>query len=405
MLRLAWRNIWRNRRRTLITVFSIGAGTGAIMFGQSFARTFQNRLIARSIGVLTGDLRIESVEVRDAKLPDQDIENPSAIEAVLDAEPRVKVYGERVIFTGLVGSSRASIGVTVIGGQPDKEGYVNEVPSHVIEGSSCAAPGNTVLIGQSLAKDLGVRLMDKIVLIGQATTGELGAEPFRVGGIFKTGSVLFDSKLVIAPLKPLQEMLYKDGKVTDFICKLQDVDQADAVQAALAEKLAERHDVRVLAWHDVDKEVVATKRWTDAVTTIFLFVIYTVATLGILNTMLMSIFERVREFGVLKAIGAQPVTLMRLVIAECGCIGFLGSGLGLVIGSAVILYFGRFGLKLPIGESMSYFFPFDSVLYLRFAWGGHAFALVTIFTVCLLTGIVPGYVAYRLKVAEALRAV
>ena len=132
---------------------------------------------------------------------------------------------------------------------------------------------------------------------------------------------------------------------------------------------------------------------------------FAIVALGILNTQLMSLFERVREFGVLMAIGARPRWIVRLILAESLVLGLVGVLLGVATGAAMIAYFGRHGLHLPVGQAFSYFLPFPSVIYLRPSWHQHAFACASVFAITLLASLPPALRAGRLKPAEALRHV
>ncbi len=134
-------------------------------------------------------------------------------------------------------------------------------------------------------------------------------------------------------------------------------------------------------------------------------IVFAIVALGILNTILMSLYERIREFGVLMAIGAKPRTVMGMILLESLLLGLIGMGLGLTMGVALILHFGKAGLPLPIGEAIAYFMPFDTVVYLRFSWERHWIALVTVVVTSLLAALPPSFRASRLKPAEALRHV
>jgi ABC-type lipoprotein release transport system permease subunit len=163
--------------------------------------------------------------------------------------------------------------------------------------------------------------------------------------------------------------------------------------------------IGALSWRSIDKEIIGIQQFQDGLLTIVLFIVFAIVALGILNTQLMSLFERVREFGVLMAIGARPRWIVRLLIAESALLGIVGTACGLALGSAMIAHFGRAGLRLPVGDAFKYFLPFPSTIYLRPSWGMHAFACATVFVVTLLATLPPAFRAGRLKPAEALRHV
>jgi ABC-type lipoprotein release transport system permease subunit len=395
--------VWRNRRRSLITLVSIGAGLAAILFGQSLIESIQIQLIEKATGIIIGHVRIEAVGNDDLKFPSKDIKDLKEIDEALAGAPGVEASARRVLFTGLVSGPTNSEGVLVCGVEPEKERRITKIGTYVTEGTFLTGSDRSIVLGDKLARLLDVRLGEKVVVMAQARDGSLGADAFRVGGIYHTGSQSFDAQIVYVPLPRVQQMLAMGDSVNDFIAKVKDVKRVDEIRDAVAAKLARRKDIQVLSWEDVDHELVAIRSYQNALMGIVLGVIFAIVALGILNTLLMSIFERIREFGVLKAIGAKPRTLLQLVLLESLILGSLGAACGVGLGSAMIAWYGKRGLPLPIGEAIAYFMPFDSVIFLRFAWGRHWIAIVTVFATCCGAALVPALRAARLKAAEALR--
>jgi putative ABC transport system permease protein len=403
MLMLSWRNVWRNRRRSLITLVSIGSGLAAILFGQSLVESVQRQLVEKSTGIIIGHMRIEAVGNDDPKFPDKDIYDLAPIESALNDAPEIEAWGKRILFTGLIGGPTNSEGVLVCGVEPDKEPHITKIAGYMAQGTFLTGSDRSIVIGDALAKLLDVRLGEKVVMMAQARDGSLGADAFKVEGIFHTGSRSFDAQIVYVPLSRVQRMLAMPGSVNDFVVRVRNVDRVDETRDWVAARLKQRKDLAVLSWPDVDHELVAIQHYQNALMGIVLVVIFVIVALGILNTLLMSIYERIREFGVLKAIGAKPRTVLQLVLLESMLLGALGAAIGVALGSALIVYFGRHGLPLPIGEAVAYFMPFDSVIFMRFSWGRHLFAIVLVFATCAIAAMIPARRAARLKAADALR--
>lgn len=404
MLRLAWRNVWRNGRRSLINVASMGFGLAAIMFGQSMMRSLQYQLIEKATGSFTGHVRIQRRDVDEPKFPDKFMENPEPAAKLLDADPRVQVWGRRIQLTGLVSAPKMSLGALICAVEPDKERRITNMSTYIKEGTYLGDNPKGVVMGRKIANRLDVRLGEKVVLMAQAADGSMGADVFRVVGIHETGSESFDGQMVWIPLKAMQELLGRPGQVNQLAARLKDIDQAQAVAADLNTKLGPGN-IGALSWNQIDKEIIGIEAFQDGLLTIVLGVVFAIVALGILNTQLMSLFERVREFGVLMAIGARPRWIVRLLIVESALLGLVGTVLGLALGTALIAHYGRSGLYLPVGDAFKYFLPFPSVIYLRPSWGMHAFACATVFVVTLLATLPPALRAGRLKPAEALRHV
>ncbi|MBI3550374.1 MAG: ABC transporter permease [Elusimicrobia bacterium] len=402
MLRLAWRNIWRNLRRSVITVASLACGLAAIMFGQSLIKTIQRQLIEKATGVITGHLQIQDARVKEYKFPEKLIDDPAAVEKRLSAIPGIAAFCPRIKLTGIVSSKHDSLGVLLIGVDSALDQRVTTMHTYTSQGKYLSGKPREIFIGSLLADLLKVKVGDDVVVMAQAADGSMGADRFKLVGLYHTGSGTFDGQLAYVDLKSFQEMLAMDGKANDVVIRLKEPDNQPTERAAITAALAGL-PVQVLGWGDVDHELVGIQTYQNAILNIMLLIVFTIVALGILNTLLMSMFERIREFGVLKAIGAKPGWILRLIILEACLIGTVGAVFGLGLGCAMIKHYGRVGLELPLGEAIGYFIPFDSILYLKFNWGMHLRALSAVLVVCILSGLPPALRAARLKPAEGLR--
>lgn len=403
MLRLAWRNVWRNLRRSLITVASMAFGLAALMFGQSMIKSVQLQLVEKATGSITGHIQIQHRSIKDYKFPDRHMDDPAPVEKALAARQDVHAWGKRIIETGLVSTPAGSVGVMVMGVEPQKEKDITTIAGYLTQGTFLG-PGKTILMGEKLAQRLEARLGEKVVVMAQASDGSMGAEVFRIAGLIRTGSVSFDSQIVWVPLKPFQDLLVVGSKVNKIVVRLKDVERAERVRQELAEALGSA-PVQVLTWKQVDHEILGVQKFQDAILNIVLVIVFAIVSLGVLNTLLMSFFERVREFGVIMAIGARPAWVTQLVLAEALILGTVGTALGLAFGSLLIAWYGARGLHLPIGEALSYFLPFPSVIYLQFIWPSHLFAAFAVHVTTGIAAVAPALRAGRLKPAQALRHV
>ncbi len=404
MLRLAWRNVWRNRRRSLINVAAMGFGLAAIMFGQSMMRSLQYQLIEKATGSFTGHVRIERRDVDELKFPDKFMTDPEPAARLLAADPRVLAWGRRIHLTGLVSSPTMSLGALICAVEPDKERLITDLATYIKEGHYLEPGTKGIVMGRKIAGRLDVRLGEKVVLMAQAADGSMGAEAFRLVGIQETGSESFDGQMVWIPLSGMQELLGRPGQANELAAKLKNIEQADDASADLDARLGPGN-IGAFSWKLIDKEIIGIQSFQDGILTVVLVIVFAIVALGILNTQLMSLFERVREFGVLMAMGARPSWIVRLLVVESALLGLVGTAFGLSVGGALISHFGRRGLALPVGDAFKYFLPFPSVIFLRPSWGMHAFACATVFLVTLLATLPPALRAGRLKPSEALRHV
>ena len=403
MTKLAWRNIWRNRRRTAITLASIAFGLAAILFVQSLIKTIQLQLIEKATGVFTGHVQVVAKGVDDYKLPDKNIKDIARVEKAAAALPGVVEYGKRLHITGLASSDSDSAGVLLCGVEPGKERRITSMHSYKTQGEYLRDPSAPeAYIGAKLAEQLGVGLGGDLVLMASASDGSIGAERFRIVGVFQTGSHTFDAQLVYVPLAPLQGMLALEGRINNLIVRLADPQRIYEARAELAAGLSDL-PVEAVTWEQIDHELVGIRRYQNALLSIVLAVVFAIVALGVANTLLMSMFERLREFGVLRALGARPSFIVRTVLLESFLLCLCGTALGVALGAGAIFYYRRAGLVLPLKDAVSYFMPFDTVLYLRFNWPMHIAALASVLLTSLLAGLPPALKAAKLKPTEALR--
>ncbi len=404
MFRLAWRNVWRNRRRSLINMAAMGFGLAAIMFGQSLLISLQVQLIEKATGSFTSHVRIQRSDVDESKFPDKFMADPEPAAKLLDRDPRIAVWGRRIQITGLISAPNASLGVLICAVEPEKEKTLTDMATYIKEGTYLDSNGKGIVMGRKIAGRLDVRRGEKVVIMAQAVDGSMGAEVFRVVGLHETGSESFDGQIVWVPLHAMQDLLGRPGQANQLAARVKDISQAETVSADIDLQLPPGN-IRAISWKKIDREIIGIQAFQNGILTIVLIVIFIIVALGILNTQLMSLFERVREFGVLMAIGARPGWIVRLILAESLVLGAIGTLLGMAIGALLISHFGRHGLNLPVGKAFSYFIPFPAVIYLRPAWGLHVFACASVFAITLLASLPPALRAGRLKPAEALRHV
>ena len=403
VIRLAWRNVWRNKRRTLITLGSIGFGLAALLFQQSLIKTLQSQIIEKSTRTYTAHLQIQSNQTTDAKVPDFRVERPDPVYAAVQSIPEVAGWAPKIIFTGLVSSPFTSKGALVVGIDPAREKKLTIIGTYLVSGEYLSDSGaRQVMMGIKLAKELDMRLGEKLVIMVQGSDGSLSAEAFRLCGIFKTDSPVYDGQIVYIPLAASQRLLVCGEEVSVVGVKAARVEDIETIRGKLTAALAGQ-PVSVLTWKESAHEIVSIQEFQNAVLLVVLLIIFAIVALGIFNTLLMSLFERIREFGLMMALGAKPAHVASLILMESAFLGFLGIVCGLILGSFVILYFGRRGIPLPISDAMGYFMPFDKVIYLKFTWPEHLLSCLAALLTSVLAAVFPAIHAARLKPAEALR--
>ena len=184
--------------------------------------------------------------------------------------------------------------------------------------------------------------------------------------------------------------------------RARDPDQIENIQKKMQQLLAGQ-PVSVLTWKEAAHEIVSIKEFQDAILLVVLLIIFAIVALGIFNTLLMSLFERIREFGLMMALGAKPGYVASLILMESAFLGLLGIAAGLLAGCALIFYFGKRGIPLPVGDVVGYWMPFDRVIFLKYAWREHVISAAAALLTSVAAAVFPAVHAARLKPAQALR--
>jgi ABC-type lipoprotein release transport system permease subunit len=354
MLRLAFRNLWRNGRRTAITVAAIGFGLSMILATIAMQRGTYGDLVRTGVRSLAGHVVVSAEGWNDTREGDQVLGRASdAVARVRAALPEATV-APRLSLGGLLVSAHGSVGAMVTGADGVAEVGLQDVDDRIVEGSWLDGKGRGVVLGAGLADALGVGLGDKVVYMGQhGGAKEVGSRLFRVLGVFRTGVPEIDGFTAWVDLAAAQEAFGRPDIVHQVTVHLTDPEDTERAREAVAAALADLADVEVLGWPTVLRELVAVIEVDKSTNDLLLGVLGLIVVMGALNTVLMSVLERTREFGVLLAIGLRPRRLAGVVLFEGFLLGVLGAALGAVGGGLLGGWLVVYGLDYRdfVGES------------------------------------------------------
>lgn len=402
LLKLAFRNISRNKRRSWITILSVGVGLGALIFLWGFGDGTNYQMRENVIRLSTGHIQIhakgfEKSLTSELLLPDKD-----ALLAQLQARSEIVAQTERVRFEALIGTSEHSRGVLLIGMDPVKEPTVTHLEKFITRGSYLMPQDpRSVLIGDRLAEKLQVGLDDKVVVMTQAIDGTMSGFAFRVRGIFHAGSQPLDEMTAFISLPASQELLGIEGRVHDVVLRLKNSKRVAAVAEDLKRKM-DLNAIEVLAWYEIVPEVEQWVRWAEAVIRTILIAVMVVIGVGIMNTVLMSVFERKKELGVMMALGTSPSQIFMLIVLETLILEFFGILLGLIGGYLVTYYFSIVGIgfqELEQAFSRSYM---STVTYTRVEFNHVVQSVITLVLMSSFIGLYPAWKAGRTEPVKAI---
>lgn len=406
LIKLALRNVLRNTRRSGLTLASVVIGLTSLFFLQSLMKSLQADMVERANSVFNSHLQVQSRESTDPKIPEIPLSGASWIGERLKEHPLIRLHSKRVLFTALAASAANSIGTGIIGVDPENEKQISSIAGYIRDGKYLDGP-RQIIIGAIVARNLDIRAGEKLVVMAQSRNGALEGKSVRVAGIYETGSYTWDASICYMHRADAQEILgWEEDEFNSIAIKLKDATEIESVKKDLEKSLEiSARGLKILTWKDVGSEIVHIKQFQDSVLYLIMIVIFIIVALGILNTMLMSLFERIREFGLMMALGAKRKQVALLLLAESAWLGLTGLLWGGLWGMGIIVFFHFVGMPLPLGQALSYFLPFEKTLHLRFAWGNHFVAVLCVILVSILAGLIPAIRVTRLKAAEALRHV
>lgn len=406
-LRLAWRNIARNRRRSLITLAAITFGLASIIIFFGFTDGFHAQWIENSVRLYAGHALVYAKGYDDDRNLNRNITDATVIEAAARRTGALESFTTRVHVHGLASTARTSTAVLIRGVEMEREKPVTGLDRRIIDGSYFTADdsGRQVLLGHMLAERLHAVIGDKVVLMVQAADGSIGAELFRVQGIFRVGAIDLDRYLAIVTLHDAQELAVIGSGVTDAVVILEAPDQVEPVVRELEASLgAGSYDV--LPWYVLMPQTREMIDFSASFLYIILVIVLVMVALGILNTMLMSIMERIREFGIMMALGTRPAQVVSLVMLESLLLGLLGTLLGVVTGVVTNRLIALRGFDLSRWSgAMELVSSLNPVIYPQTDPHNVALAAVATFAVTVLVSVYPALKAARLKPVEAMHFV
>lgn len=414
LFKIAFRNVTRNTKRSLITMAAVIIGCGAIVFARGFINGLHSSMIDGITQTMTGDIQLhheDYMKATDALPLNLTVRLDGKVEELLKKEPRIDAWSGRLRFTGMVSNGLSTslfIGNAI---DPDNEFKVTpQLQADVAEGKSIQNDdAQGVVIADRLARAMKINLGDTLTLTAATKDGALNTTDVTVAGIRKSMTAITgtEGKIIDIPLKTAQDLLYMPGEVTEVIINVPQSDQLEVVADDLQASFTQSAPELKLAAHDWS-ELSSSKFFVDILDTqdrvlwIVIGVLFAVMVTGIINTMLMAVLERVREIGTMMALGVRRNKIVALFISEAMALGVIGSVLGSMVGYTVILFvvYGLGGIRFTPAAFNKPVFVVPSV--------GLLYVLMVI-GIAILAGTIaalyPAFRASKLEPSEALRTV
>ena len=404
LLKLAWRNLWRNSRRSLIVLLSIVVGQIAILLYDSLSAGMILQMLDNQIGAHVSHMQIHKAGFNDNQILQNYLPDAERVAQALQSDPAVAHFSKRVICFGILSSATGSSGINMIGIQPEAESQITDIKSSMIDGQYLSGGRGEILIGKRLAEKLDVSIGDKVVAMASKLDGEVGSELFRVTGIFRTVDSEFDKTAMYVPIDNAREMLGLGEHLSEFAVIAKNLDALPDLKKRLEAQLnASGETYEILTYRELLPLLVMQVDVYGQAVIIFYAIIGLAMVFGIVNAMLMSVFERIREFGVLMAVGMRANRLFRMVMLEALMLGMVGTVTGVAIGYLLYLPLASAGIDLSAFSEGLNSFGVGTTIYPRLFASSIISALLVVPVIAVLAAVYPAMKAIRLTPVDAVR--
>ena len=408
MIRLAWRNLWRHKRRTWLTASAIAFSAMLLVFMITLQLGAYDMMIDTTLRVFNGHLQVQRAGYLDKPQMRATIPAAAALAERLRRATGLAAIAVRAQGFALVASSDRTYGVPVLGVEPAYEPRVSTLPHLVKAGRFFAAvDAQEVVLGAALARNLKVKVGDELTLLGSGKDGSVAATVLPVVGIFDSGNPDLDRNLVQMPLATFQDVFSMGEEAHTIVVSGESVETIPQTKAAVAAALAESAGARplvVLDWEELMpgvKQLIQTDMVQNWIT--YLALIF-IVTLSIMNTFLMSVLERTREFGIMLALGATPMRLGLIVMLESALLTLLGLAIGIALGGGVAVYFYFKGFTFPGMKEIYAQFGLPGVITPQLSFTTFTLGPAVILVFTLLAALYPALRIRRLQPVEAMHA-
>lgn len=402
LLKLAWKNLWRNRSRTLITTSAVAFATVVSVLAKSLQEGVFNNLVKNIVSSYTGHLQVHLQGYNDEQVLDNSMKFNAQLKQQMGMVSGVSAVAARLESFSLVSSGDKTKGCMVIGIVPGSEEQITSLDKKLKKGKYLATGSAEVLIGEGLSDRLACALGDTIILIGQGYHGSTAAGKFRVGGILELGSPQLNDRLLVMTLSKAQELFSADSMVTSYIVAMKEDADLNGVANEVHHLAGSAYEV--LTWEQIMPDVKQHIETDTQNMNVIQWILYVLVSFGIFSTLLIMMVERRYETGMLVAIGMSKIRLQFLVMLESLLTVLMGAVVGMLISLPVVGYLSRHPIRITGETAEAYkrfgfepIFPTstDPMIFL-----GQGFL---VFIIGLILSLYPVYVVAKLNPVQAMR--
>lgn len=401
LLKIAWKNIWRNKVRSFVVITAISLGLWAGVFVSAFVQGMMKSKVEDVIKNEMSHIQVHVPKFRDEYDGSLYMKNASEIASSFRSDPTVEAVSERMISMGGLASSRKNGMIKLVGVNPAHEKQVSNLYEKVVEGTYFeSTKKRPIVISQKTAEDYGVKLNSKIIFKMLDADGQMVNIAFKVVGIYNSGNPMYDKMTAFVKLDQMRKAYGITEGANEIAVWLKDHNQSEAVATAFQEKYK---DLEVLPWLDLSTGMRMMIEAFDVYLYIIVGIILVALLFSIVNTMLMAVLERVKEIGMLMAVGMTKSRVFNMIMFETVFMTMIGAPVGLFLAWLSINYFGSAGIDLSGAAYESQ--GFGGIVYPFLDTESYVNVTIMVLVMSLLAAIYPALKALSLKPVEAIRKI
>jgi len=396
--KLAWKNIWRNKTRSILFICTAIFGIALAIFALNLMKSIANQRLEDAINIQTGHLQIHQSGFTNNKELKLSIKKSEDILKKVNTIQGIQATSSHLVTNGMVASPENSFVTEIKGVYPEKEAKLSELKKYLLQGDWFGDKvKKPVLISKKLADKLHLKLHSKLIITLENTSGDLQGAAFRIAGVFKTTNASFDESNVLVTYQELSQ-LTGVSQPHEIAIKLSNPKELPLIQQKIQRAIGLSHEVN--NWRVLLPELFAFSGFTDMVSMLFTTIILLGLGFGLLNTMNMIVQERTREIGMLRAIGQSQFTVFRVLVQEASIMMFIGTITGIMLGLAIIYISSITGISLGSGLKN---LGIAEVIYPTMHWTQLTVIILMTIIFTLIVATIPAYRAFHIDPSLALK--
>ena len=403
LIKIGWRNIWRNKKRSVVVILSIILGLYGGLIIVSLMTTLNHQRMDTAINTYLADIQIHNKNYSNEYSIIDTIPNVQDLEEILKNDSRVKAFSKRAVINGMLSNSTGSYGVNVLGIHPDDEIKVTKVYSKMEEGEYFVSKrANTMIVGKKLADKLNLKIRSKVVIAFQDTNGDITSLLYRIEGIFRSGNSMFDDFNVFVK----NNSIFSNLPDLNGYHEIPILTTHNDITKSLKFDLQQINDsIDVKSWDDIAVELAYANKMMSSFLYIFMLIVLSGLSFGIINTMLMAVLERKKEIGMLMSIGMTKIYIFLMICFETVFLSLVSIPFALLITYFTVDYFSVVGIDLSVVASGLENFGVGSMFYLKLPSEYYINLSMLVIFISFISSIFPAIRALKINPAEATKSI